>query len=446
MHVTHLSLKYLLPPNRTRTIANQVKNIINGNRIIITLIARVVTLIEPPVVIQLREAVTEDEVIALMFDLICLCPPFHQEIVAFEEWISPTPAEKEVRIFTIEAIVKALKVIYPRATVSAFGSTETGLYLPSGDIDLVLDLTFMPADSDFKLCLRQLAQNLEDLGLAAPGSIEVIERAQVPIVKFKSVYGLSNGIAGASFFRQFLFDGPNDQLRLMTDEGTLAFRSLVLILKILLESRGLEQVFSGGLSSYSVMCLVLSHLQLNPLARQGRHSSKTFLAALLSELLDLYGTRLDFNRVSVSVEDGGRLQDQKLRSRGQLMDASIVVEDPVNHVNNIARGCFQLEHVKALFNETYATLESALHLKGSILDSRREGTSFMLREEYDPEDLSILSHGLRLPQSVGTPAPKSSSRRAPETSRSAQITEEGIEDPGYWLEFLGNFFNLAFVY
>ncbi|KAJ3809281.1 hypothetical protein F5876DRAFT_44196, partial [Lentinula aff. lateritia] len=384
---------------------------------------------------------------------------FHQEIITFEEWISPTPAEKEVRNFIIEAIVKALKVIYPRATVSAFGSTETGLYLPSGDIDLVLDLTFMPADSDFKLCLRQLAQNLEDLGLAAPGSIEVIERAQVPIVKFKSVYGLvpidlslnqSNGIAGASFFRQFLFDGPNNQLRLMTDEGTLAFRSLVLILKILLESRGLEQVFSGGLSSYSVMCLVLSHLQLNPLARQGRHSSKTFLAALLLELLDLYGTRLDFNRVSVSVEDGGRLQDQKMRSRGQLMDASIVVEDPVNHVNNIARGCFQLEHVKALFNETYATLESALHLKGSILNSRREGTSFMLREEYDSEDLSILSHGLRLPQSVSTPAPTScmlilihrfitASRRAPETSGSAQITEEGIEDPSYWLEFLGIF-------
>jgi non-canonical poly(A) RNA polymerase PAPD5/7 len=56
----------------------------------------------------------------------------HKEVEAFINFISPTPAEHEVRGLTIQLISKAVTKQFPDAQVLAFGSFETKLYLPLG--------------------------------------------------------------------------------------------------------------------------------------------------------------------------------------------------------------------------------------------------------------------------------------------------------------------------
>lgn len=41
-------------------------------------------------------------------------------------------------------------------------------------------------------------------------------------------------------------------------------RSLVLLVKAFLNQRGMNEVFTGGLGSYSIICLVVSFLQVSP--------------------------------------------------------------------------------------------------------------------------------------------------------------------------------------
>lgn len=61
----------------------------------------------------------------------------HEEIEDFYKFIIPTPLELEAREQIVMKIQSLIKQHYPRANVEVFGSTRTGLYLPTGDIDLV---------------------------------------------------------------------------------------------------------------------------------------------------------------------------------------------------------------------------------------------------------------------------------------------------------------------
>lgn len=61
-----------------------------------------------------------------------------------------------------------------------------------------------------------------------------------------------------------------------------ASRCLIMIVKALLAERGLHEVYSGGLGSYSVICLVISFLQVRKGA-QVRSRPHTHLADLCLE-------------------------------------------------------------------------------------------------------------------------------------------------------------------
>lgn len=91
--------------------------------------------------------------------------------------------------------------------------------------------------------------------------VEVIAKAKVPIVKFVTSYGgfpvdisinQMNGLAAGQLVNRFIKEMP-------------AIRPLVLVIKNFLKQRNMNEVFSGGLGSYSIVCLVTSFLQVCPL-------------------------------------------------------------------------------------------------------------------------------------------------------------------------------------
>jgi non-canonical poly(A) RNA polymerase PAPD5/7 len=68
-----------------------------------------------------------------------------------------------------------------------------------------------------------------------------------------------------------------------------AARAMIAFVKAYLSSRGLNEVFSGGISSYSIICLVVSFLQLHPRVRSGQIDPVTNMGVLLVEFFELYG-------------------------------------------------------------------------------------------------------------------------------------------------------------
>ena len=63
------------------------------------------------------------------------------------------------------------------------------------------------------------------------------------------------------------------------------------------------QVFTGGLSSYALILMAVSFLQLHP--RPDTKTHQTNLAVLLIEFFELYGRNFNYSSTGIRVKDGG---------------------------------------------------------------------------------------------------------------------------------------------
>ena len=103
---------------------------------------------------------------------------------------------------------------------------------------------------------------------------------------------IRNGIAAASVMREQLQKWP-------------VIRPLAYVLKQFLLQRGLNEVFTGGLSSFSTVALIISFLQMHPRIQRGDIDPMENLGVLLLDLLQLYGGLFNFEAVKISIRGNG---------------------------------------------------------------------------------------------------------------------------------------------
>ena len=113
-----------------------------------------------------------------------------------------------------------------------------------------------------------------------------------------------------------------------------ALRFLVLCIKSLLSRHGLNTASSSGLSSYGVICLAISFLQLNPMARPAaaleRPMESESLGVLLMDFLDYYGNKFDYEGAVVSVNQGKLLSKEEKGWENPNTPASLCIECMLN--------------------------------------------------------------------------------------------------------------------
>jgi DNA polymerase sigma len=106
--------------------------------------------------------------------------------------------------------------------------------------------------------LREVSNLLRQSRLGT--DIIVIGKARVPIIKFTSVQGgfkIDISVNMTNSIRVY----PK-VLQLFDQVGEEAARSLIMVTKAFLNQRNMNEVHSGGLGSYSIICLVVSFLQV----------------------------------------------------------------------------------------------------------------------------------------------------------------------------------------
>jgi len=119
----------------------------------------------------------------------------NDEIHAFYKYMRPTPDESRVRAQMIDLIANTILSRWPDAEVLPFGSWQTELYLPTGDIDLVVTTPRLIVDewdvhgsnrTKVRL-LRELASMMRNGYITQ--DVAVISKAKVPIIKFVTLDG-----------------------------------------------------------------------------------------------------------------------------------------------------------------------------------------------------------------------------------------------------------------
>uniref|UniRef100_A0A8C1E274 Terminal nucleotidyltransferase 4A n=2 Tax=Cyprinus carpio TaxID=7962 RepID=A0A8C1E274_CYPCA len=275
----------------------------------------------------------------------------HEEIKDFYEYISPRPEEDHMRQEVVARIQRVIKDLWPNAEVEVFGSFSTGLYLPTSDIDLVV---FGHWET---LPLWTLEEALRKRKIADENSIKVLDKATVPIIKLTDLhtevkvdisFNVQNGVKAAKLIKNFKQQFP-------------VLPYLVLVLKQFLLQRELNEVFTGGIGSYSLFLMVVSFLQLH--YREDVCSSNPNLGVLLIEFFELYGRHFNYLKTGIRIKDGGSYVAKDEVQKGMLdgyRPSMLYIEDPLQPGNDVGRSSYGAMQVKEAFDYAYVVLSHAV--------------------------------------------------------------------------------------
>lgn len=275
----------------------------------------------------------------------------HKEILDFCDFISPTQEEQVARVAALQRVIEVVLYIWPHCNVEVFGSFKTGLYLPTSDIDVVILESKVRTP---QIGLLAISRALKQRGIAK--KIQVIAKARVPIIKFVEKQ------SGVSFDVSFdVYNGPKaaDFIR---DAVTRIppLKPLCLILKIFLQQRELNEVYSGGIGSYALLTMLLAHLQMHWRRQdlEGRRTSPEHnLGILLVNFFDFYGRKLNTWDVGVSCNATGTLfsKSSKGFQKGDRQ-CLLSIEDPQAPDNDIGKNSFNYFQIRSAFAMAYSLL------------------------------------------------------------------------------------------
>ncbi|WVZ69326.1 hypothetical protein U9M48_018126 [Paspalum notatum var. saurae] len=268
----------------------------------------------------------------------------HKEILDFCDFISPSPEEQSSRTAAVQDV----------SDVEVFGSFRTGLYLPTSDIDVVI---FDSRVKTPQVGLYALAKALSQKGVAK--KIQVIAKARVPIVKFVE---RKSGIA---FDISFDIDGGPQAADFIKDsvKKLPALRPLCMLLKVFLHQRELNEVYTGGIGSYALLTMLITHLQLVWGGKDilgYRQSKEHNLGILLVKFFDFYGRKLNHWDVGISCNSSRTFF---LKSDKDFMNHDrphlLAIQDPMAPDNDIGKNSFNYFKVKSAFSKAYSVLTDA---------------------------------------------------------------------------------------
>lgn len=185
----------------------------------------------------------------------------HKEIIDFVQYIAPNAEEHWVREVVVSKVRNIILSMWPECQVRnkrvhsncqilVFGSFATALYLPTSDIDVVVFGKWS------ELPLNTVELLLRNSQIAS--EIKVLSKATVPIVKMTDAdsglhvdisFNMYSSLRAADFINRCVVDYP-------------CLRYLVFILKQFLFQRDLNEVWTGGISSYGLVLMCISFLQV----------------------------------------------------------------------------------------------------------------------------------------------------------------------------------------
>lgn len=295
----------------------------------------------------------------------------NNEIVRLVKWLELTSSEHMLRTRVLARITLISHSLWPGSKVQPFGSYYTGLSLPTGDLDVCI----LNVSGDPKRRLREFASILKELKFCT--GVELILTAKVPIIKYVDSEACIS--VDISLNQESSMDTTQHISECLQKFSTL--RPLLIILKLFLRQRGLDETYLGGLGSYSQFCLVLSFLQQHSSSYSQTLYKSTTLGHLLFDFLELFGIVFNYNTTGIRLKGRGEyFNRQSVKS-----EYTLILESPLPPHNDMGRGAFRYSDVKESFRLAFLDLVES---RGRF---NSECSSLEYSEPKSPECYSIIS-------------------------------------------------------
>ncbi|XP_022643352.1 non-canonical poly(A) RNA polymerase protein Trf4-1-like isoform X2 [Varroa destructor] len=287
-----------------------------------------------------------------------------EEIEDFFKYITPTSEEHAARESIVNQLKELITAKWPEAELHVFGSFRTNLYLPTGDIDLGSWGDIPP--------LFDLERFLVEQGFCERSTLRVLDKATVPLIKFRD---RKTDIAVDISLNQVNCIKAADYI-LDSTKRFPCLSPLTMVLKQFLSERNLNEVFFGGLSSYSLVLMIITFLQIHE-KQEMVTSEKPNLGQLLLDFLYFFGIKFEYEIFGLRVKQGGKLvkkedlrRDMVYALAGAINPAQVginpspqcmlTIEDPVTPGNDVARASYSVGTIKEEFRLAYNYLQKGV--------------------------------------------------------------------------------------
>ncbi|KAI7904633.1 uncharacterized protein BX663DRAFT_323489 [Cokeromyces recurvatus] len=250
-----------------------------------------------------------------------------KEILDFERYISPTKNEKLNRDTLFYSVTRSIDSLWPNTKINAFGSYVTGLQFPSSDVDININFEVLPRNTKsdaLKLIRRKLAAE----GIFENRRMKVVANAKVPVLMATDNNAISMDITI-----------QNDCLSShRTTVWIIEYPALKPLFMVLKQSISAYRVSNlpafeplsaktAGLASYSLICLIVSYLQLQ-VDPNLSSSDANYYGILLMGFLDFY-SNFKNEEQAISLTNGGSyLTGDNCPIRFEPKNGKLFIVDP----------------------------------------------------------------------------------------------------------------------
>ena len=250
----------------------------------------------------------------------------------------------------IQEILQELQAVVnevnPNYKVNLYGSYCTGLCLPWSDIDTVITCESGQTDDYF---LGRLYYKLTNKPWVREH--KYIENTAIPIIKLVSNDKFS--------FHIDISEESENHFGLKTVELVKSYlkaysvlEPIILALKTLLNNGNLNNPYTGGLSSYGLILMVVSFIQSEIDNEKYNEKSPNILGETFLNVLGHYGIFFDYNNyviITYLVDDNNDTSDKDNSFSFVPNSHELIIVDPLNKQNNVAKSTFQFMNIKMGF-------------------------------------------------------------------------------------------------
>ena len=284
------------------------------------------------------------------------------DLTDFEIYVKQrTEKEKNIYDALIKNVTNSVNKTLPYYEVNLYGSHATNLCLPWSDLDVVLikrlngnNISSIQTTFDNSSLLSKLFENIRNEPWVK--DCKLISKASVPIIKLFAIEQYNNMSIDISIQDENHFGLKCVELVKNYIKEYKSLKPLVLAIKNILKRANLNDPYKGGISSYGLILMIvyflqglkLSGLDISP----GENNCN--LGKLFFNFLKFYGLTFETNKTIIKINDG---MNDKIFNEFDFHTSDLVIIDPLNSYNNIAKSCQQFYNIKIAFIICLMTLE-----------------------------------------------------------------------------------------
>lgn len=229
--------------------------------------------------------------------------------------------------------------------------------MPNSDVDLVLvhdQLDKVKLISKAKKVLRKQPETFENL--------EILLHAKVPIIKF--THGPSQVDFDITFNELSGVQNAEEVKRVIEIHPEIKY--LLMIMKLFLRQRKMNNTFTGGIGSFLLFCIILAFLRqykkdVYYKDRDPKALENLSLSEYLLKFLNFYAT-FDLNKKEIQMADGGAIRRKTDPSLG------FNLYSPIDIDRNIGGQAFRIREVFGVFRNRFGLITNkAFDKPGSVL-------------------------------------------------------------------------------